>query len=108
MTLWLPLLNYGRSYAPLVNKITAVTGPSPCVQGLALGNAQVAALMFHGKMNLRLAGPADPHCPWLMLDSTQMATHADQLHAWGWQEITRLRRPTDNNETLVIFAPRKS
>ncbi len=108
MTLWLPLLNYGRSYAPLVNKITAVTGPSPCVQGLALGNAQVAALMFQGKMNLRLAGPADPHCPWLMLDSTQMATHADQLRAWGWQEITRLRRPTDNNETLVIFAPRKS
>ncbi len=107
MTLWLPLLNHGRSYAPLVAKVTAITGPARCVQALGLGNAQAAALAHHGSLHLRQAGPAVPDCPWLVIDSQAVATHAERLRGWGWQEVTRLRRPTDNDETLVIFEPRK-
>ncbi len=107
MSLWLPLLNHGRSYAPLVAKVTAITGPARCVQALALSHAQTAALAHHGPLNLRQAGPAAPDCPWLLIDSRALATHSERLHGWGWQEVTRLRRPTDNNETLVIFEPRK-
>lgn len=107
MTLWLPLLNHGRSYAPLVAKVMAITGPARCVQALGLGNAQAAALAHHGPLHLRQAGPAAPDCPWLVIDSRAVATHAERLRGWGWQEVTRLRRPTDNDETLVIFEPRK-
>ena len=107
MTLWLPLLNHGRSYAPLVAKVTAITGPARCVQALGLGNAQAAALAHHGPLHLRQAGPAAPDCPWLVIDSRAVGTHAERLRGWGWQEVTRLRRPTDNDETLVIFEPRK-
>ena len=107
MTLWLPLLNHGRSYAPLVAKVTAITGPARCVQALGLGNAQAAALAHHGPLHLRQAGPAAADCPWLVIDSQAVATHAERLRGWGWQEVTRLRRPTDNDETLVIFEPRK-
>lgn len=108
MTLWLPLLNYGRSYAPLVAKIAAVTGPAPCVQALALGHAQLAALLHHGRVQLQPAGPVRGDCPWLILDEAMLAQHAEALRQWGWQEVRRLRRPTDDNETLVIFAPGKS
>ena len=108
MTLWLPLLNYGRSYAPLVAKIEAHTGPQACVQTLGLGNAQVAALMFHGRMSLRAAGTASADCPWLITDLDGLPQRADQLRSWGWKEAVRLRRPTDNNETLVIFASGRS
>ena len=107
MTLWLPLLNHGRSYAPLVAKVTAITGPARCVQALGLGNAQAAALAHHGPLHLRQAGPAAADCPWLVIDSRAVGTHAERLRGWGWQEVTRLRRPTDNDETLVIFEPRK-
>lgn len=107
MTLWLPLLNHGRSYAPLVAKVTAITGPARCVQALGLGNAQAAALAHHGPLHLRQAGPTAPDCPWLVIDSRAVGTHAERLRGWGWQEVTRLRRPTDNDETLVIFEPRK-
>jgi len=103
MTLWLPLLNHGRSYAPLVGKITAVTGSSSCVQAIGLGNAQVAALLYHGQMQLRTAGPVQADCPWLVIDTRALPAHADRLRSWGWQEVTRLRRPTDNDETLAIF-----
>ncbi len=107
MTVWLPLLNHGRSYAPLVAKVKAITGPARCVQALGLGNAQAAALAHHGGLHLRQAGPTAPDCPWLVIDSRAVATHAERLRGWGWQEVTRLRRPTDNDETLVIFEPRK-
>lgn len=103
MTLWLPLLNHGRSYAPLVGKIVQITGPQACVQALGLGNAQAAALLFHGQMRLEPAGPANEHCPWLIMDSHQVQAHAQSLRNWQWQEMTRLRRPTDDDETLVIF-----
>lgn len=106
MTLWLPLLNHGRSYAPLVSKVQAITGPAACVQVLGLSHAQVAALMFHGKMRLRQAGTADVSCPWLILDSSQQASQAERVRSWGWQEVTRHRRLSDNNEALVIFKPR--
>ena len=107
MTLWLPLLNHGRSYAPLVAKVTAITGSAPCVQAMGLGNAQAAALAHHGKLRLRTAGAAAADCPWLVIDSQALTQHADRLRGWGWQEVTRLRRPTDNDETLVIFEARK-
>ena len=107
MTLWLPLLNHARSYAPLVAKVVAVTGPSACVQTIGLGNAQVAALRHHGKMQLRQAAAASADCPWLLIDSDALPSHAERLRSWGWQEVTRMRRPTDNNETLVIFEARK-
>ncbi len=108
MTLWLPLLNHARSYAPLVAKVVAVTGPAACVQALGLGNAQAAALRHHGKMQLRQAAAASPDCPWLVIDSSALASQAERLRGWGWQEVTRMRRPTDNDETLVIFQARKS
>ena len=108
MTLWLPLLNYGRSYAPMVAKISAVTGTASCVQTLSLGNAQLAALLYHGQMPLQTAGQVRTDCPWLIVDEDMLPYHAEQLRQWGWQEHRRLRRPTDDNETLVIFAPGKS
>jgi hypothetical protein len=48
-----------------------------------------------------------PDCPWLVIDSDQLPSHAERLRGWGWHEVTRILRPTDNNETLVIFEARK-
>ena len=106
MTLWLPLLNHGRSYAPLVAKIESVIGTGQCVQVLDLTHAQATALIHHGKMTLRPAAAATPDCPWLVTDSDQLPRHAERLRGWGWREVTRILRPTDNNETLVIFEAR--
>lgn len=103
MTLWLPLLDYGRSYTPLVTQIKSAIGPAQCVQAIGLTHAQVTALIFHGHMKLHTAGPARADCPWLITDSSQLPARADRLRGWGWHEVTRIRRPTDNNETLVIF-----
>lgn len=107
MTLWLPLLDYGRSYAPLVSKVMAVIGPASCAQAVGLSNAQATALIFHGPLRLIAATQVRDDCPWLIADSVQLAAQLEPLHRAGWREVTRLRRPTDDNETLVILAPGK-
>ncbi len=107
MTLWLPLLNHGRSYAPLVQKIVSATHGARCIQVTGLNNPQAAGLIHHGQMRLIPAGPVRDDCPWLVTDSEQLPIRLEGLNRDGWQEVTRLRRPTDDNETLVIFAPGK-
>ena len=58
-------------------------------------------------MRLIPAGPVRDDCPWLVTDSERLPIRLEGLNRDGWQEVTRLRRPTDDNETLVIFAPGK-
>ncbi len=105
MTLWLPLLDHGRSYAPLIAKVQALHPQARCVQSIGLNNAQNAALMVHGQLQLRQAGRPSADCDWLITNNHSVGALQRRLADWGWQEAQRLRRPTDNDETLVIFRP---
>ena len=65
MTLWLPVLDYGRSYAPVVQVLKSrITSPG-CVEAFGLTRAQLAALRFHGGLELHVAGVPST-CPWLV------------------------------------------
>ncbi|MBM3386243.1 MAG: hypothetical protein FJY36_01035 [Betaproteobacteria bacterium] len=105
MTLWLPLLDHGRSYVALMAKVRALNPQASCVQSIGLSNAQNAALMVHAQLRLRAADRPSADCNWLLTDTDSLEAVRASLTRWGWQEDTRLRRPTDNNETLVIFRP---
>ena len=59
-------------------------------------------------MTLRPAGPAQADCPWLVIDTDALPAVAERLRSWGWEAVVQLRRPTDNNETLAIYAARAS
>ncbi len=103
MTLWLPLLNYGRSYAPLVDKVQAITGPQSCLQYAGISKAQGAAFMYHAKLRLQPAARPSTDCAWLILDLDHLSTWSDSLQALGWTESARVTRPTDDFETMVLF-----
>ena len=108
MTLWLPLLDHGLSYAPLLQRMRQQHPDMACVQTLGLSNAQNAALLYHGPWRLRTAGPADAattDCRWLLTTADSLQQRQDPLRAWGWSELARYKRPSDNKETLVLFAP---
>lgn len=107
MTLWLPLLDHGRSYGPLVAKIRQLHPSEVCVQSAGLSNAQNAALLYHGGWQVRPAGQPAPACNWLVTSTRSLPELADQLRRWGWEETSRFKRPSDNKETLVIFQPGK-
>jgi 4-amino-4-deoxy-L-arabinose transferase-like glycosyltransferase len=107
-TLWLPLLDYARSYAPLVQKVTQVTGPTRCLQYAGIGKAQGAALMYHAQVNLVPMQKPHSGCAWLVIDNANRSLLSAKIQALGWVEAVALKRPTDRDETLVIFRSAKA
>jgi hypothetical protein len=110
MTLWLPLLDFGRSYAPLVNKVRSMMGATDCVHYFGLTKAQGAAFQFHGQLKLiPIATRADKastdasHCDWLVVDTQALAMFHKEVDASAWTQHATVRRPSDNNEDIVLF-----
>jgi hypothetical protein len=110
MTLWLPLLDFGRSYAPLVEKVVSMMGPSTCVHYHGLSRAQGAAFEFHGQLKLiplqdsaSIGQGATLSCPWLIVDTQSLSTLASDIELIAWLQHATVRRPSDNNEDIVLF-----
>lgn len=103
MTLWLPLLDYARSYTPQVRSVLAVLGPEPgCIQTVGLSRAQVAALQYHGQLSLQRAGLQD-ECQWLLADIASWPASERMVNAALWEPRATLPRPTDKNDHLLLL-----
>lgn len=103
MTLWLPLLDYARSYRPQVRSVMAALGPSPgCVQTVGLNRAQVAALQYHGGLSLQRAGLQD-ECDWLVADIASWPPSERMVNVARWEARATIPRPTDKNDHLLVF-----
>jgi len=103
MTLWLPLLDYARSYGPQVRNVVAALGPEPgCIQTVGLSRAQVAALQYHGQLSLQRAGLQD-ECQWLLADIASWPASERMVNAALWEPKATLPRPTDKNDHLLLL-----
>ena len=110
MTLWLPLLDFGRSYAPLVNQVRSMMGETNCVHFFGLTKAQGAAFQFHGNLKLiPVASRSEKNltavntCPWLIVDTQALLSFKQEVDASTWIQHATVRRPSDNNEDIVLF-----
>jgi len=103
MTLWLPILDYGRSLAPQVAGVRAViTERQGCVAAYGLSRAQVAALMYHGELpmvDLRRVA----QCDWLVADPDASPSVVTLLPPGQWTEVAIVSRPTDRNDRLLVL-----
>ena len=45
MTLWMPLLDFARSYAPLVRRVEAIVKPADCIETFGLSTAATLAAL---------------------------------------------------------------
>ena len=103
MTLWLPLLNFGRGYAPLVEKVSTLMGPTACVNTLRLSLSQSAAFGFHGHYRLIPVNASNaPQCAWLIADHLAM-TQRDDISRETWRLRETIFRPTDDGEAIMVF-----
>ena len=111
MTLWLPLLDYGRSNRPLAERLVRHVPAGRCIATPQAPLSLVAALEFHGRRRVdATAGAASGVCPVLMLvlplrgpEVARGAALAASHRAAGWREVARERRPTDRSEAVVVF-----
>lgn len=103
MTLWLPLLDYARSYAPMVKQASALLPDRvACVSTLGLNRSQVAALQFHGKLNVK-PFETGVKCPWLIADGDNPNVTAGFIPDRPWQLHAVFSHPANLQEKLLLF-----
>ncbi len=107
MTLWLPVLDYARSYASVVGTVKRALlqeGPlPPCVEVTAVTRGQIAALRYHGGLELRAARAGVTQCPWRIEGADPAMSAADRVPMQGWKLVTTARRPTDPRDNLRLY-----
>ncbi|WP_404302992.1 hypothetical protein [Alicycliphilus denitrificans] len=103
MTLWLPMLDYGRSLEPQVAGVRAViTERQGCVAAYGLSRAQVAGLMHHGQ--LPMVDPSQlPQCDWMVADPDESPSVVTVLPPGQWTEVGTISRPTDRNDRMLVL-----
>lgn len=104
MTLWLPLLDFSRSYGPISRSIAKMVPPQSCVLVDGLTQAQIAALQYHGGLSLKrsTAGPA-PECRTLVTSPGSQSTLDERVDLTQWAFKATVRRLTDNKERLLVY-----
>ena len=105
MSLWLPLLEFSRSYAPMVKKVTQLTGPVDCLQYAGISRAQGTAFRFHGQVQLMPAQAPQANCRWLIVDRANLPLLSAKLKVLGWTEAAKAPRVQNKEENIVIFKP---
>ena len=99
---FLPVLDYARSYAPLVQRLRARIDAPGCVEVFGLTRAQVAALRYHGGLDLHVAA-APSTCPWLVA-SEELKTSVPMAFAPArWTLVASIPRPTDTRENVLLY-----
>jgi hypothetical protein len=100
MTLWLPLLDYARSYRALVTRIAEKTPRDACVAAPDVPAALIASLEYLGGYQVDAVTPADLS-PCEILLRTQRDDAADELP--GWSLVARLPRPTAREDITLLY-----
>jgi 4-amino-4-deoxy-L-arabinose transferase-like glycosyltransferase len=104
MTLLLPVLDYARSYRPLVSQIATHVPPGSCLIAPEFSRSQLAALEVHGHWTLA-RDPRRTDCRWMVAVHRMPAGARMQTPPTpqGWMLHDRVRRPTDRDEVILIY-----
>ncbi len=102
MTLWLPLLDFARSYAPLARRVAATLQQPVCVETHGLSRGQIAAFTFHARLQLRPAG-GPVQCPWMIVDRDSYGSLFATMSPAIWQLHSIERRPSDSDEDIMLY-----
>jgi 4-amino-4-deoxy-L-arabinose transferase-like glycosyltransferase len=102
MTLWLPVLDYARSYAPVVRGVTRQMDQPGCVNVFGLSRGQLAAFRYHGQLDLQPA-TREGSCPWLLAAARLQPSMGLALDMRGWRLVSSIRRPADANDNVLLY-----
>lgn len=114
MTLWLPLLNFARSYKPWVQQIQSVMSKQDathaenvCMLSFGLDVGQMTAFHYHGGFDVKqlvsTPAPEASKCPWLLVDNDLRPELGSLVRLNEWTRVRTIRRPSDNNEDVTLY-----
>jgi len=104
-TLWLPLLDFARSYKPLISNVSRVVPNDACVYVYGLSSGQLAGFQYHGAYQLLVLNPKEKQtsCDWLIVDADALSQAALRNQMDDWSMPQKFRRPSDDNEDVIVF-----
>ena len=108
-TLWLPALNYARSYEAVVRNVAQVVRSGSeqpaCIQQYGLEDGQIAALLYYENLPLTRDRDAS-HCPWLLAYQGRAAALEHAIDMQQWQHVTTVRRAGSKADVIAIYRKR--
>ena len=116
LTLWLPLLDFARSYAPWVRQIQTImakhsTAPATCMMSYGLDAGQMTAFHYHGGFDIKpldsAEAPQHAACEWLLVDNDLRPDLPQVARVNEWKRIQTIRRPSDNDEDVTLYRRRQ-
>lgn len=102
MTLWLPLLDHARSYTRMVRQVTVHLLPTDCVEVQGVSRGHIAALRFHGHLDLR-APSNPPACRWLVADMATVGDLKLEVDLNHWRLHAPVGKPTEVNDFMLVY-----
>lgn len=103
MTLWLPLLDHARSYTRMVRQVSAYLHPRDCVEVQGVSRGHIAALRFHGRLDLRV--PSNPPaCKWLLADMATVGDLKLEVDLAHWRLHAPVGKPSEVNDFMLIYS----
>lgn len=101
ISLWLPWIEYGKTYRPVMTSLTQALPPEHgCVARRGLGLPLRSMLDYFGGVRTRW-NAAD--CEWLITEGS-----ASDNDPAGWQKVWEGNRPGDKNDRLRLYRKRQS
>ncbi len=102
MTLWLPVLDFARSYAPQVRRVVAQLPVTGCVAEVGLNRGQIAAYQFHGGLALKPLADK-PDCQWLIAGKNRAELFTAAVDPTQWSLFRIVHRPYNADEDVLLY-----
>jgi hypothetical protein len=101
MTLWMPLLDHARSYAPMAQQLGKLLPSQACVYAVNLTESQIAALRYHARLDVRPLQSKAPSCRYLLVSNQRDAERLLTLTDWAFK--ARVYRLGERRESLLLY-----
>lgn len=100
MTLWLPTINYAKTYRDVSDRLVQMIANTPgCIDTSNLGPAQLASFNYFTKLPLR----DDPSCNLMLTHSSSEAKAYASLNKKKIELLWEDRRASDRDERLRLY-----
>ncbi len=116
MSLWLPLLDFARSYVPWVEQIQQTMKNQDsgktfgCMMTYGLNVGQMTAFHYHGGFEIKpldnAEAPQNASCRWLLVDNDSRPELAQVAHVKEWRRVETIKRPANKNEDVTLYVRR--
>ncbi|WP_109482158.1 UDP phosphate-alpha-4-amino-4-deoxy-L-arabinose arabinosyl transferase [Paraburkholderia sp. C35] len=100
MTLWLPVVNYSRTYKDVAEQIAAhLPSDYTCISPVRLGDAQIATFAYFGDMHFSF----DEDCDVILRQDTQDFGEPSAMPNYMWKLVWDGRRAADRDERFRLY-----